>query len=85
MLKVLEFILFAGDVFYSRERHVHVPVLKITLDLEQEMDWRRAKISMWSQSGVFYSNKMRDDGGLYETVALGMEETNAFKNTQWIE
>lgn len=85
MLKVLEFIIFAVDVFCSRERHVHVRVLKVTLATEQEMDWRRAKINTWSQSGVFYGNKMRDDGGLYETVAVGMEETKAFKNTQWIE
>lgn len=43
------------------------------------MDWRSAKISTCSQLGVFYSNEMRDDRGLYETVGGGMEATNGFE------
>lgn len=34
---------------------------------------------MWSQSGAFSSKDIRDDGGLYETVVVGMEETNGFR------
>lgn len=52
---------------------------KVTLVTKWKMDWKRTKRSMWSQSGAFSSKDMRDDGGLYETVVVRMEETNGFR------